>query len=233
MKKGTLHLIPNWLVEYATETLPTYIVDVIQHVHIFYVEEIRSARRLLKKLIPDIQIDNLTFYMLNEHENDSLKLAASIWQRGNDIAFISEIGCPGVADPGQELVALAHSLGVPVKPYSGPNSIILALMASGMNGQHFQFWGYLPNKQPALSEKINLLEKESLQKNCTQIFIEAPYRNDQLLQQLCKICNSETRLCIAANISSPHEIIISQSIREWRKNELSFHKIPAVFVLQA
>lgn len=233
MQKGTLHLIPNILSENSTEAIPAYIKDIVTRIKIFYVEEIRSARRFLKMMNKEIIIDDLTFYMLNEHENDSLQLASNILKKGNDIGYISEAGCPSVADPGQELVAIAHATDCIVKPYVGPNSILLALMASGYNGQHFQFHGYLPNKQPMLSKKIYDIESESKLKNCTQIFIETPYRNNQLLAELIKSCTNQTRLCIATDLTGKNEKVVSKTIGEWKNMDISFHKIPAVFVLYA
>jgi len=229
--KGSLHLIPNILAEDALQAIPTYLTEVVSKLNIFYVEEIKSARRFLKKLNRDIIIDDLTFYMLNEHENESLADAKKIWLSGNDIGFISEAGCPSVADPGQELVALAHQNEVKVIPYVGPNSILLALMASGFNGQQFQFLGYLPNKQPFLSSKIKEIELESRVKNCTQIFIETPYRNDQLLAELIKNCSNETRICVACHLTGKEEQIISKTVSQWKQMQVSFHKKPAVFLL--
>ncbi len=233
MQKGTLHLIPNILAENGIHAIPSNIKEVVSSLKIFYVEEIRSARRFLKMLNKEIIIDHLTFYMLNEHEKDSLSHVAKILNKGESIGFISEAGCPSVADPGQELVKIAHDLHCNVKPYVGPNSILLALMASGFNGQQFQFLGYLPNKQPFLSQKIKEIEQESKLKNCTQLFIETPYRNNQLLTELIKSCSGQTRLCIASGLTGEHELIISKTIAEWKMLEISFHKIPAVFVLYA
>lgn len=229
--KGSLHLIPNILAEDSIQAIPSYLIDVVSNLKIFYVEEIKSARRFLKKMNREIVIDDLTFYMLNEHENESLAEAKRIWLAGNDIGFISEAGCPSVADPGQELVALAHQNDVKVIPYVGPNSILLALMASGFNGQQFQFLGYLPNKQPFLTSKIKEIEIESRIKNCTQIFIETPYRNDQLLAELLKSCSNETRICVACNLTSKDEQIISKSVAQWKQLNVSFHKKPAVFLM--
>lgn len=229
--KGSLHLIPNILAEESHQAIPSYLIEIVSKLKIFYVEEIKSARRFLKKMNREIIIDDLTFYMLNEHETESLADAKKLWLEGNDIGFISEAGCPSVADPGQELVALAHQNDVKVIPYVGPNSILLALMASGFNGQQFQFLGYLPNKQPFLTSKIKEIEKESQVKNCTQIFIETPYRNDQLLAELLKHCSNETRICIACNLTGKDEQIISKSVSQWKQMTISFHKKPAVFLI--
>jgi 16S rRNA (cytidine1402-2'-O)-methyltransferase len=169
--------------------------------------------------------------MLNEHENESLQEATNLFKQGLKIGLISEAGCPNVADPGQQLVSIAHENDVKVIPHVGPNSILLALMASGFNGQQFHFHGYLPNKQPMLSQKITELERESKLKNCTQIFIETPYRNHQIIQEMMKVCNANTKLCIACNITGNDESIISLSISQWKQRELNFHKKPAVFLL--
>jgi len=233
MQKGTLHLIPNILAEHSVQVIPGYLRELVSGLRIFYVEEIKSARRFLKMMNRDIQIDELSFHLLNEHENESLQLAAGLLLQGQDIGYISEAGCPAVADPGQELVAIAHANVCRVKPHVGPNSILLALMASGFNGQQFQFHGYLPNKQPILSQKIKEIETESRQKNCTQLFIETPYRNHQLMGELLRNASPHTRLCVAINLTGENERIISKPLKEWAHTELNFHKMPAVFVLYA
>ena len=233
MQKAVLHLIPNLLAPDQAQVIPSYLSEIVSNLKVFYVEEIKSARRFLKKMNKDIVIDHLTFFMLNEHENNSIQEASKFLNQGISIGYISEAGCPAVADPGQELVALAHRLGIEVKPHVGPNSILLALMASGFNGQQFRFHGYLPNKQPMLTKKIKEIEAESHSANCTQIFIETPYRNHQLIEELLKHCNPNTKLCVAANLTASDEKIISKTIKEWKNTEIAFHKIPAVFVLYA
>lgn len=233
MKKGSLHLIPNILAEGRTAFIPAYIKDVVSRITIFGVEEIRSARRLLKGLNKDIVIDDLEFHFINEHENASLPKLIQHLKNGQDVGYISEAGCPAVADPGQELVAMAHALDIPVIPHVGPNSILLALMASGFNGQHFQFLGYLPIKQPERSTRIKEIERESRDKQCTQLFIETPYRNNQLLEELVKQCHPNTQLCIACNLTADDEHIVSKPISWWKSNTLSFHKKPAIFLLMS
>jgi len=231
MQSGTLHLIPNFLDVNSPHTIPAYLVQVVTDIKIWYVEEIRSARRYLKAMNRDIIIDNLNFHILNEHENASLKFAATFLQEGKDIGMISESGCPAVADPGSALVQIAHEINATVKPHTGPNSILLALMGSGFNGQHYQFNGYLPNKQPMLTQKILDLEKESKLRNVSQFFIETPYRNDQMIREILKTCQPETRFCVAANLTTPNERILSLSIKKWKTVTESFHKKPAVFGL--
>ena len=152
-------------------------------------------------------------------------------KEGKNIGIISEAGCPGVADPGQQLIAIAHASGATVKPLVGPNSILLALMASGMNGQLFTFVGYLPIDNTEKIKAIREMENESAKKNCTQIFMETPYRNNQMLESLVKACKPSTRLCIAANITGSKEFIHTQSIEQWKKKLPDLHKQPAIFCL--
>ena len=149
------------------------------------------------------------------------------------IGIVSEAGCPGIADPGQQLVAIAQELNIEVKPLVGPNSILLALMASGMNGQQFKFAGYLPIKNPERNNAIKELESESARKNCTQIFIETPYRNNQLMEALLLVCHPLTKVCIAVDLTGPTEFIKTTNVGEWRKSKPDFHKRPAIFLLQA
>ena len=233
MSQASLHLIPNILAENSAYKMPQYLVDIVNHIKIFYVEEIRSARRFLKMLNKQIVIDDLEFHLLNEHHQESLSLVKGFLNSGNSIGYISEAGCPAVADPGQDLVKMAHEMNIQVIPHIGPNSILLALMASGFNGQQFYFHGYLPNKQPMLNAKIKEIEMHSRLHNCTEIFIETPYRNNQIIQEILKQCNDQTRLCVAANLTSADESIQSKSVKEWKKMNMNFHKMPAVFLLYA
>ncbi len=221
------------LAENALHALPPYLIEIVNSLQVFYVEEIKSARRLLRAFNKEFNIDACQFFILNEHHDEDLARASDFFQKGISIGLISEAGCPNVADPGQNLVEIAHQHQVKIVPHIGPNSILLTLMASGFNGQQFQFHGYLPNKQPMLSQKIKEIELESRQKNATQLFIETPYRNDQLLQELMKTCHPETRLCVAANLTAENEVIISQSIKKWKNATISFHKQAAVFALYA
>ena len=233
MESGQLHLIPSFLAAQAQHSIPSYLIPVITEIKIWYVEEIRSARRFLKAMNKDIVIDELTFYTLNEHKQEDLQLAAPLFKAGHAIGMMSEAGCPAVADPGSLLVQIAHQCGAQVKPYVGPNSILLALMASGFNGQQFHFQGYLPNKQPALTQALQELERNSITTGCSHFFIETPYRNNQLLQEILRSCKGSTRLCIAANLTGDDERIYSMPILDWKKQDLSFHKQPAVFGLYA
>jgi 16S rRNA (cytidine1402-2'-O)-methyltransferase len=153
--------------------------------------------------------------------------------RKDTIGIISEAGCPGIADPGQQLVTIAHEMNVEVKPLVGPNSILLALMASGMNGQQFKFNGYLPIKNPERNNTIKELESESAKKNCTQIFIETPYRNNQLMDALLNICQPSTKICLAVDLTSEKEFIKTRSVTGWKKDKPDIHKRPAIFLLYA
>lgn len=233
MNKGVLHLIPNVLYEGEIHVIPHYIKSLLCNIKIFYVEEIKSARRLLKQLNKEIKIDALTFHIINEHSIEALDKIEVYANAGNDIAYISEAGCPAVADPGNVLVQVAHDNNIRVIPHVGPNSIILALMASGMNGQHFCFHGYLPIKQPMLSKKILELESNSNTHHRSEIFIEAPYRNHQLLALLLNTLKSTTRLCVAIGMTSQQEKIISMTVGEWKKLNIQFHKIPAIFIIDS
>ena len=154
-------------------------------------------------------------------------------KEGKTIGIISEAGCPGIADPGQELIRIAHDMNVTVKPLVGPSSILLALMASGMNGQQFSFIGYLPVKDMERNKAIKDLETESAKKNATQIFIETPYRNNQMLEALCKNCKPSTKICIAADLTGEHEWIKTTTVQEWKKEKVNIHKRPAIFLLLA
>ncbi|MEZ5046752.1 MAG: SAM-dependent methyltransferase [Chitinophagaceae bacterium] len=233
MNKGKLHLIPNILSEDGLQSIPFYIHELVKNISIFYVEEIKSARRFLKKIDSAIQIDDLTFYILNEHQSNDLQQFAN-HIKTNDIGYISEAGCPCVADPGQQLVEIAHQLQVDVVPHVGPNAILLTLMASGFNGQQFIFHGYLPNKQPFLNEKIKSLELHSRMQQFTELFIETPYRNKQLIAELLSLCHSQTKLCIACNLTAKDEWIKTKTIAEWKKVSFDFlHKKPCVFALYA
>ncbi|MGI9192196.1 MAG: SAM-dependent methyltransferase [Chitinophagaceae bacterium] len=231
MSNATLHLLPNALVPLHIEPIPAYQANIIRSISVFFVEDLRSARRFLKKMVPELVIDDLQFFEINEHTEEALHDAERFFKAGTNVAYLSDAGCPAVADPGQTLVALAHRMQVRVVPHVGPNSLLLALMASGFNGQSFQFHGYLPNKQPALTQSIQKLETESRTKNQTQLFIETPYRNNQLLQELLKHLHPQTRLCVACNLTAPEEQIVSLSVAEWKKQTYDFHKKPCVFLI--
>jgi 16S rRNA (cytidine1402-2'-O)-methyltransferase len=198
----------------------------------FVVENEKSARKFLKSIGTKIPQNDLILHVLNEHSgNEEIKTLSGILKKNKNIGLLSEAGCPAVADPGAQLVRLAHEQNIKVIPLTGPSSIILSLMASGLNGQSFTFHGYLPRESSQRKMKLAAIEKDSQKKNQTQIFIETPYRNIQLLTDILQTCEPGTRLCIACNITSPDEFIKTRSIAEWKKNIPEINKIPAIFLL--
>jgi 16S rRNA (cytidine1402-2'-O)-methyltransferase len=198
------------------------------------VENERSARRYLKSIWKEMVIDNYTWVLIDKTNNVATLSAFNKHLKENKtIGIISEAGCPGVADPGQLLTEAAHAAGATIKPLVGPSSILLALMASGMNGQQFQFAGYLPIDTAQRRESIKELEAESAKKNCTQIFIETPYRNNQLLETLIKTGKPTTRLCIATDITGPTEFIQTKTLADWKKQLPDLHKRPTIFCMLA
>ncbi len=224
----TVYLIPSLLSEEGLTAIPPYLIDAIKNCQVFFVENERTTRRYFKQVWKEMMIDKYEWHVISNNASDIFKQKI---KEGKNIGIISEAGCPGVADPGQALIAIAQEMNVEVKPLVGPNSILLALMASGMNGQQFQFVGYLPIDNLQRIKAIKDLEAESTKKKCTQIFIETPYRNNQLIEALLKNCNSLTRLCIAVDITGKKEWIKSKSIAEWRKEKIDIHKRPAIFLL--
>lgn len=215
--QATLYLIPCWLEEQVTTPLPPYILDAVKQCSVFFVENERSARRYLKALWKEMQIDNYEWHPIHKAEEEIKAVFRAALLAGKTIGVISEAGCPGVADPGQLLTAVAHEAGAIVRPLVGPSSILLALMASGLNGQQFHFAGYLPVDNAGRAAAIKNLEAESARLNCTQLFIETPYRNNQLLETLLATCRPSTRLCIAANLTGPTEYIRTLPVAQWRQ----------------
>lgn len=230
---AVVYLIPTVLHEGVTEVLPGYILDTIKQCQVLFVENERTARRYLKLLSKEIVIDDFEWYTMKEVTENERQTFRQKIKENKTIGIISEAGCPGVADPGQQLVELAQQLQVTVKPLVGPNSILLALMASGMNGQHFQFAGYLPIDMAERAKAIKQLEAESKQKNSTQVFIETPYRNNQLLETLVKTCHPQTRICVAVDLTATTEMIQTKTAQQWKSNMPQLHKRPAIFLLQA
>ena len=228
----TVYLIPSLLHEEGLRSIPSYITGIVKQCQVFFVENERTARRYLKTLAKEIVIDNYEWFTMAV-DDDTVKAFRKKIKEGKTIGIISEAGCPGIADPGQQLVAIAHEMNVEVKPLVGPNSILLALMASGMNGQQFKFNGYLPIKDPERHKAIKELESESSKKNCTQIFIETPYRNNQLMDALLHICQPSTKICLTVDLTSEKEFTRTRSVSEWKKNKPDIHKRPAIFLLHA
>lgn len=228
-----LFLVPNVLGEGDWQNvLPASIFQIVTGTKYFIVENIRTARRFLKQVNKEIDIDSLTFFELNKYTNDSdLPRFLEPTQKGFDIAVISEAGCPGVADPGADIVRIAHKKNIKVVPLVGPSSILLALMASGLNGQNFAFHGYLPVKPHERTRTIALLEKQTKNHHQTQIFIETPYRNNQMINDLLKTCSLSTLLCIAADITGENEFIETKTIKMWKNKIPDLHKIPTIFLI--
>lgn len=236
---ATLYLIPCWLEEQVTAPLPAYLLDAVKQCNVFFVENERSARRYLKALWKEMVIDDYEWYPIHKAEEEVKAVFRQKCREGKTIGLISEAGCPGIADPGQILTQAAHEAGAIVRPLVGPSSILLALMASGLNGQQFRFAGYLPVDNAGRVKALKDLEAESQRQHCTILFIETPYRNNQLLESILATCRPSTRLCIAANLTAPAEYIRTLSIAEWQKLPKQpaglphLHKQPAIFALLA
>lgn len=231
--QASLYLIPVPLGETELgHILPPHNKEIIGNIRHFIVENVRTTRRFLKKSNPDIVIDDLTFYTLNKHTSpEDLSGYLQPIERGESIGVISEAGCPAIADPGADVVAIAQRKGYKVVPMIGPSSILLSLMASGFNGQSFSFWGYLPIETPDKIKKLKLLEQRIYSEDQTQIFIETPYRNHKMVEEIIKHCRPQMHLCIAANITCPDEYIRTLTLREWSKEKLDLHKKPCIFLL--
>jgi 16S rRNA (cytidine1402-2'-O)-methyltransferase len=231
--QAKVFLIPSLLDETAIQTIPVYILHAVKKCEVFFVENERSARRYLKSLDKTINIDQYKWFTIHKSEDSVVGTFREKIKEGKIIGIISEAGCPGVADPGQLLVQVAQEMNAMVTPLVGPSSILLALMASGMNGQQFQFVGYLPIDPAERQKKILDLEIESKRKNTTQMFIETPYRNNQLLETILRNCKPSTRLCIAVNITGEKELIHTKTINQWREAIPDLNKQPAMFLLFA
>ena len=230
---ANLYLIPTTLGDNKIESvIPNYNSLIVKEIQYFIVENIRTARRYLKKIDHSINIDDLNFYELNEHTNKNvLEEFLKPIHNGFDVGIISEAGCPGIADPGADVVKIAHEKNIKVVPLVGPSSILLSLMASGMNGQNFAFLGYIPVKQVERIKAIRDIEKRSGMEKQTQIFIEAPYRNTKLLEDLVSTLNDQTRLCIAVDLTLETEYVKTQTIATWKKGVPDINKRPAIFLI--
>jgi 16S rRNA (cytidine1402-2'-O)-methyltransferase len=230
---ANIYLIPCVLAENATETIPTYVLEAVKSCQVIFAENERTARRFLKVMDKTIVIDDYEWFAIHKAEAEQLQQFTQKIKEEKNIAIISEAGCPGIADPGQILIAAAQKMNCIVKPLVGPSSILLALMASGMNGQQFEFVGYLPIDNGERIKKLKELEQLSQKNNSTKIFIETPYRNNPLLESILKSCDANTQLCIAVNITAANEFIQTKSIQEWKKKLPELHKQPAIFLLYA
>ena len=232
--KGKLYLIPSPLGEYSpSEVLPEAVLEVARSLKVFVVEEVRTARRFLSAAGLKGHIEELEFHTLNEHTSPEEVEALKTLFDCNDVGLISEAGLPAVADPGAALVALCHRHNIEVVPLTGPSSLMLALMASGLNGQSFAFRGYLPAKTDERKTAVKDIERQSKQLNQSQLFIETPYRNDSLLKDLLQILQPSTRLTVAADLTLPSAYIKTKSIAQWRKEPVSIGKRPCVFIILA
>ena len=233
MSTASLYLIPVTVGNTEiSRVLPPYNREIIASLRYFIVENIRTARRFLKQTDPETDVDRLTFYTLNEHTSD-VELSGFLKpiEEGNSIGIISEAGCPAIADPGADIVALAQKKDIPVVPLVGPSSILLALMASGFNGQCFAFHGYLPIEAGERGKTLKTLEQRIYSENQTQLFIETPYRNGKLVECILKTCKPATRLCIAADITLSGEFIKTRTVAEWQKQIPDLSRRPCIFAI--
>jgi len=232
---GTLYLIPTTLGETPiTQVIPAYVIELIYSIKEFIVEDEKTARRYLKKIGIPTPLDQIILHPLNNHTpSEEISSYLNAIKEGKNIGIISDAGCPGIADPGAEIVKLAHERKIKVVPLVGPSSILLALMASGLNGQHFTFHGYLPKDRNERIKKLKDLEKTSQQKNQTQLFIETPYRNQHLLEDILGTCNGQTQLCIACDITLETEFIVTKPIHAWKGTLPDLTKRPSIFLIHA
>lgn len=232
-KEPTLFLLPVPLSDVAPElVMPAANIEVARRVKHFIVENLRSARRFLKRCDRSIDIDSLTFAELNEH-TDPRDVAAMLrpMERGEDMAVVSEAGCPAVADPGALAVAEAHRRGYRVRPLVGPSSILLALMASGFNGQTWAFVGYLPHESEARMRRLREMQRRIERESQTQIFIETPYRNNKMIAELCQRLPGSMLLCVASDLTGPRESVVTRRLSDWARSTYNYDKIPTIFLL--
>ncbi len=232
---ASIYLIPTPLSDTPIDQVtPSYNTTVIRSLKHFIVENIRTARRFLKQVDKSIDIDQLTFYELNQHTDlNTISSYLKPIAEGNSIGIISEAGCPAIADPGADIVAIAQAKGINIVPLVGPSSILMSLMASGFNGQSFAFIGYLPIEKGQRSARLKQLEKRIYAEHQTQIFIETPYRNAQLLGELCTTLQPQTKLCVATDITGSQQNIQTHTITQWKKlqDKIDIHKKPTIFLI--
>lgn len=228
-----VYLVPSFLSENAVETIPHYVITAVKSCTVIFAENERTARRFLKSMDKEIVIDHFEWHAIHKAEEEQINIFKEKIKAGKNIAIISEAGCPGIADPGQILIAEAQKLSCEIKPLVGPSSILLALMASGFNGQHFCFLGYLPIDHAERIKKIKQIEEESGRRKSTQIFIETPYRNNKMVETLLQTCHASTSVCIAAELTSANEFIKTKTIADWKKEKIDLHKKQVIFLLMA
>ena len=224
-------MIPIPIAEDSLDSLSADVATHTETLRYYVVENARTARRFLRSLHAKLVLEEITFSEIDKHNGADFTTVTRWLKEGKDVGVMSEAGCPGIADPGAEIAAAAQQMGAEVIPVTGPNSIILALMASGLNGQSFAFNGYLPVKDPPRSQRIKELENRSKKDNQTQVFIETPYRNDVLLADLLKTCQPSTRICIAKNITATDAYIKTKTVADWKKAVPGIGKVPAVFLM--
>lgn len=232
--KGKLYLIPTRLGDNAPlEVLPISIKRIIESVDYYIVENEKTARRFIKKISSNKSQPSLKISILNKFtEQSELPRYLDACLEGKNVGLLSEAGCPGIADPGAEIVKIAHLKDIQVVPLVGPSSILLALMSSGMNGQNFAFNGYLPIEKSERKAALKYLERLSFEKKQTQIFIETPYRNNKMLEDICASLNVHTRICVACDITLPTEYIKTKTVKEWKHTTVDLHKRPSIFIIQ-
>ena len=233
MTLGKVYLLPMLLHEEGFDSMPSDVLSWIQQCDAFFVENEKTARRYFKKIWKEMVIDNYTWHAIHKVENEQIHAFSQLLKQGKNIGILSEAGCAGIADPGQILVAAGQELGAIIKPYTGPSSLLLALMGSGMNGQNFHFHGYLPIDALERKKKIQALEAEIKQTGVTQLFIETPYRNNQLFEAIIQNCHPGTKLCVAMELTGPTEWIKTQSVANWKNSKPELHKKLVVFLLGA
>ena len=231
---GKLYLIPTTLGDSdPLEVLPARVQQEVERIDTFIVENEKTARRAIKRLVPSKPQPFLKLFQLNKHTDPAdIPSFLNPCKEGIDVGLISEAGCPGVADPGAEVVKIAHRKGIKVVPLVGPSSILLAMMASGMNGQNFAFNGYLPIDKSARKNEIKTLERLSFEKQQAQSFIETPYRNNKMLEDLIQNLHPATRVCIACDLTLATEYVVTKPASEWAKTKVDLHKRPTIFILQ-
>jgi 16S rRNA (cytidine1402-2'-O)-methyltransferase len=227
----SVYLIPSLLHDKGLSSIPATVLNAIRDCQVFFVENERTTRRYFKMLWKEMVIDDYEWHTIHKAEDSVKQIFTRRLAEGKNLGIVSEAGCPGIADPGQVLVAAAHQAGATIKPLVGPSSILLALMASGMNGQQFRFNGYLPIDPKEREQMIADLENESIRKNCTQIFIETPYRNNQMMESLLANCRASTRICTAVDLTSPEESVKTLAVSEWKKNLPQLHKRLVIFLM--
>ena len=233
MPKGKLYLIPTTLGDNAPlEVLPISVKMVIELVDDYIVENEKSARHFIKKISSGKSQPSLNINLLNKFTQESELLSfLNACEEGKPVGLLSEAGCPGIADPGADIVKIAHKRNIQVVPLVGPSSILLAMMASGMNGQNFTFNGYLPIDKSERRKALKELERESFNKNSSQVFIETPYRNNKMLEEICATLNLDTDICVACDVTLPTEYIKTQTVKEWKHTNVDLHKRPTIFII--